>query len=181
MNFDMKENNSLELILYRAPLSDNIGGRLHGVWIDCAGKDEAEIFAEIKAMLSLSSEEIAEEYAIHDYEGFGGLKISEYAGVVQIVAFAALIETHGEAITHFISHFGMSKEGAAEAFESSYCGHHESFREFSDDLFDEVYAHDIPEGLRCYIDYAAFARDLEIGDYTAIEASHGGVLVFHSF
>lgn len=177
----MKQNNDLEPKIYVASLSDYNAGRLHGIWIDCAGKDEADIFAEIKAMLSVSSEEIAEEYAIHDYEGFGGLKISEYAGVAQIVAYAALIETHGEAITHFISHFGMSEEGAAEAFESSYCGHHESFRDFSDDLFDEIYAHDLPEGRRSYIDYAAFARDLEIGDYTAIDASHCGVFVFQSF
>ena len=177
----MKQNNDLEPRIYVASLSDYNAGRLHGVWIDCTGKDEAEIFTEINRMLSLSSEEIAEEYAIHDYEGFGGLNISEYAGVPQIVAHTALIETHGEAITHFINYFGMSEEGAAEVFEEAYCGHHESFRAFSDDLFDEIYAHDIPEGLRSYIDYAAFARDLEIGGYIAIEASQGGVFVFHSF
>lgn len=127
-----------------ASLSDYNAGWLHGGWIDCAGKDEAGIYAEINRLLSQSSEEVAEEYAIHDYEGFGGLIISEHAGVPQIVAYAALIETHGEAITHFVSHFGMNEERAAEAFEGSYRGHHESFRAFSDDLFDEIYAHDIP-------------------------------------
>jgi hypothetical protein len=33
----------------------------------------------------------------------------------------------------------------------------------AEDLFDECYAHDIPENLRFYIDYAKFARDCEIG------------------
>lgn len=38
------------------------------------------------------------------------------------------------------------------------------------ELFDELYAHDIPEGLRCYIDYSAFAHDCQIGgDMTEFE------------
>jgi hypothetical protein len=30
-------------------------------------------------------------------------------------------------------------------------------------LFDECYAHDIPESLRHYIDYEKFARDVKLG------------------
>lgn len=33
----------------------------------------------------------------------------------------------------------------------------------AEDLFDECYAHEIPENLRIYIDYARFARDCELG------------------
>lgn len=178
MNY--QNNCDLEPRIYVASVSDYNAGRLHGVWIDCLGKDEVALYAEINAMLARSSEEIAEEFAIHDYENFGGLKLSEYEGIAQIAAYADLIEEHGELVTHFITYFGHTEEQAAEEFADAYCGHHQSFRDFSDDLFDELYAHDIPEGLRCYIDYAAFARDLEITDYTAIEASGGGVYVFRS-
>lgn len=31
------------------------------------------------------------------------------------------------------------------------------------ELFDDCYAHEIPESIRCYIDYEAFARDCRIG------------------
>lgn len=31
------------------------------------------------------------------------------------------------------------------------------------ELFDECYAHEIPESVRCYIDYESFARDCRIG------------------
>ena len=36
-------------------------------------------------------------------------------------------------------------------------------KEAAEELFDECYAHEIPESLRCYIDYEAFARDCELG------------------
>jgi antirestriction protein len=41
------------------------------------------------------------------------------------------------------------------------------FRDYAEELFDDCYAHDIPEGLRGYIDYESFARDLEF-DYTSV-------------
>lgn len=36
-------------------------------------------------------------------------------------------------------------------------------KEAAEELFDECYAHEIPENLRCYINYEAFARDCELG------------------
>ena len=38
-----------------------------------------------------------------------------------------------------------------------------SLRESAEELFDEIYLHDIPESVRFYIDYDKFARDCEIG------------------
>lgn len=36
-------------------------------------------------------------------------------------------------------------------------------KEAAGELFDECYAHEIPENLRCYINYEAFARDCKLG------------------
>lgn len=45
-----------------------------------------------------------------------------------------------------------------------------SLEDAATELFDECYAHDIPENLRNYIDYSAFARDCEqSGDMTEFE------------
>ncbi len=41
------------------------------------------------------------------------------------------------------------------------------------DLFDEIYAHEIPENLRIYIDYKSFARDCESGG-DLVEFEHNG-------
>lgn len=157
-----QNNCDLEPRIYVASLSDYNAGRLHGVWIDCAGKDEAALYAEITDMLARSPEEDAEEFAIHDYEEFGETIIRHYTGVKFIAQLTSLVEEYGEPITIFIQEFGFHDGETPANFENAYCGHHPSFRDFSDGLFDEIYVHDIPKGLRGYIDYAAFAHDLEI-------------------
>ena len=50
-------------------------------------------------------------------------------------------------------------------FDDRYHGEWDSEEDFAEQLFDECYAHDIPEYLRYYIDYEKFARDLFMGDY----------------
>jgi hypothetical protein len=43
-------------------------------------------------------------------------------------------------------------------------------KDAAEELFDECYLSDIPESVRNYIDYAAFARDCELGgDMTEFE------------
>lgn len=46
------------------------------------------------------------------------------------------------------------------------------FKNYAEELFDDCYASEIPENLRSYIDYEAFARDLKF-DYTSVD--FGGV------
>lgn len=42
------------------------------------------------------------------------------------------------------------------------------FKDYAEELFDDCYAGQIPENLRSYIDYEAFARDLKF-DYTTVD------------
>jgi len=58
--------------IYVACLAAYNAGRLHGRWIDAA-QDAADIQAEVRKMLAASPQADAEEWAIHDYEGFGPL------------------------------------------------------------------------------------------------------------
>ena len=60
--------------IYVACLAAYNNGYLHGAWIE-ADQDADEIRDEIAAMLARSPIEHAEEYAIHDYEGFEGVTI----------------------------------------------------------------------------------------------------------
>jgi hypothetical protein len=41
--------------------------------------------------------------------------------------------------------------------------YHGTLEKAAEDLFDELYAHEIPEHLRSYIDYESFARDCRCG------------------
>jgi antirestriction protein len=77
----------LEPRIYVACLAAYNSGWLHGAWID-VGDDADAVWAAIAAMLKTSPVARAEEWAIHDYEGFGGVEIAEYAGVDRVVEVA---------------------------------------------------------------------------------------------
>ena len=57
----------------------------------------------------------------------------------------------------------VSDVGEAIAKADDVCLFTGSLQDAADNLFDDCYAHQIPEALRVYIDYEAFARDLRLG------------------
>lgn len=84
-----------EIRIYVADLAAYNNGKLHGVWIE-ACSDMDDIWKAVSKMLKSSPEPMAEEYAIHDYEGFGSVRISEYEGLESAREKALFIEEHGE-------------------------------------------------------------------------------------
>ena len=66
--------------IYVACLASYNAGTLHGEWIE-ASQSADEIHKEIQSMLRRSREPIAEEWAIHDYEYFGGYELSEWESI----------------------------------------------------------------------------------------------------
>lgn len=91
--------------IYVACLAAYNSGYLHGAWID-ADQDADEIRDGIAAMLARSPVEDAEEYAIHDYEGFEGVSISEYAGIDTVARMGAFIAEHGALGASLLEQFG---------------------------------------------------------------------------
>lgn len=81
--------------VYFASLADYNAGRLHGVWVDVTPDVEAMQEA-IDAMLKESRELVAEEWAIHDYEGFGPVGLREYESLETLARLAAGVDRHGE-------------------------------------------------------------------------------------
>ena len=75
-----QKQNDTKPRIYIASLSDYNAGRLLGRWID-ANQSAEKLHADIREMLAESKEPPAEEWAIHDYEGFGTLRLSEFASV----------------------------------------------------------------------------------------------------
>lgn len=82
--------------IYVACLASYNAGRLHGAWIDC-DQDGEDIAAEIETMLAASPTGGAEEWAIHDHEGFPTGAVGEFSDLDEIAAIAAAIEEHGDA------------------------------------------------------------------------------------
>ena len=89
--------------IYVASLSDYNDGRLHGAWIDADG-DPDDLAAEVQAMLARSPMRReaggAEEWAIHDYEGFGPVRLGEYEDLATISMIGQGIAEHGPAFAH---------------------------------------------------------------------------------
>lgn len=160
----------LEPRIYVASLADYNAGRLHGRWIDAA-QDADEIHREIQAMLAESPEH-GEEWAIHDYEGFAGSHLSEYEDIERIAKLAAALSKPGPAFAFVLN------GDDPDRFEDAYVGEADSEQEYAEELFNDLFLADVPENVRAYIDYDAFARDLFINDYWSSPSPDGGVFVF---
>ena len=164
--------------IYVACLAAYNNGCLHGAWID-ADQDADQIRDEIAAMLARSPVKDAEEYAIHDYEGFEGVSISEYAGIDSVARTAAFIAEHGALGTGLLEQFSGDMDQAKSTLEDCYHGQFASLADYMEELTTQSVT--IPEALRYYVDWDAMARDAEMGgDLFTIETAHGEVHVFSS-
>ena len=154
--------------IYIASLSDYNAGILHGEWVELEGLSVDDIRERINEILASSPTakkygEPSEEHAIHDFE-LGGIQISEYEDLETIVGVVEALTEYGEAFAFYYNDVD-DLETATSCFEDAYQGEYESMLDYATEIFDELYAHGIPENLRRYIDYDAFARDLEAEGY----------------
>ena len=164
-----------EIQIYVACLAAYNNGILHGEWID-ATQSFGEMKDAVKSMLVASPIEDAEEYAIHDHEGFEGCSIGEFSSLETVHEFASFIEEHGEIAHDLLAHFSGCTEEASKALEDSYLGEYDSVEDYARELTESCYT--IPNNLEFYIDYEAMARDMEMsGDIFTI-GSGNGIAVF---
>lgn len=126
-------------------------------------------------MLKASPIAGAEEYAIHDYEGFEGAPVSEYSGIESVAELAAFVAEHGELGGKLVEYFG-SLDDAREAIEDHYAGQYQSVADFAQELTEQ--STEIPASLQYYIDWERMARDLEINDVLTVETGFECVHIF---
>ena len=120
----------------------------------------------------------AEEYAIHDYEGFEGVTIHEYAGIESVARMGAFIAEHGALGAGLLEQFVGDINQAETALQDCYHGQFASLADFMEDLTAESGV-TIPDALRYYIDWKAMARDAEMnGEFFTVETAHDEVHVF---
>jgi antirestriction protein len=167
---------NLQPRIYVACLAAYNSGHLHGAWIDAA-QEPWSIYDDVKAMLAASPIAGAEEWAIHDHEGFGEVRIEEYAGFERVSALALFIADHGDIGAALLDHYSGDLDEAREAMADRYMGSHASLADYVQDMTEETTA--VPQGLRFYIDYQAMARDAEMsGDLFTVTTSFDVVHVF---
>ncbi len=168
--------------IYVASLADYNAGRLHGSWVDAA-QDAEDINTEISRMLGESPTPNAEEWAIHDYEGFAPVAIGEYDSVETVAAVAAGLTEHGPAFAAWADHIGLADRDELRRFEDHYLGHWPSAADYAADMLADMGV-DLdalgPEGLAPYVrfDLEGYARDLSIDALHISDSPDGGVFIF---
>jgi len=164
--------------IYVACLAAYNNGWLHGSWIDVE-VDADVVRDQVRAMLAASPAAGAEEYAIHDYEGFGAVAPGEYAGLDWVVEIAGFLRERGELGGLVLEHVGGDLEAAKTALDEQYRGQFASLADCFQELTEETVT--IPEALRLYIDWEAMGHDAVLGgEVFTIETAFDEVHVFWS-
>ena len=180
--------------IYVASLSDYNAGRLHGRWIDAdIGADAIE--DEVKAMLAASPEAqlcqwcgddiaphtasgarqercrgwlpgLAEEWAIHDYDGdLAGIGLGEWESFEHVAALAEFLTDKGAAGAAWLGLMGRDDmpddDELIEKFDEVYHGEYSSGAEFAENWAEETGTlPDVdpnnPNHLLYYIDWEAY-------------------------
>ena len=163
--------------VYVASLSDYNAGRLHGVYIcDDVLNDIDDINEEIQAMLEASPEPGAEEYAIHETNGFGDA-IDEYTSLETVAEINQFLDEYpdfGQAILNDLVSGGDMDY--ARKIAGEYCGTYDSFTEYAHEVAHDIY--EIPDNFY-YVDYAAMGRDLKI-EMNYADAPGGQIHIFNA-
>ena len=157
------------LTIYVADLAAYNAGTLHGAWIDVTDHncDPELIEDEIQTLLSKSPVLGAEEFAIHDHEGFGE-SIGEYTPISEVCEVAEFIGEHGEAALASLS----LGDGLSEARTRIENGYHvvESLAEYAQEYVEDT-GLEIPSFI--HVDWEATGRDLAMD---MSEVRMGGML-----
>lgn len=162
--------------IYVACLVAYNNGYLHGAWIDAAQEPQA-IYAAVSVMLAASPIKDAEEWAIHDYEGFGSIRIEEYTSFKRVSEIASFLAEYGEIGAALLDHYSGDLDEAREAREERHLGVYASLADYMQEVTEETTA--IPHALRYYIDYQAMARGAELnGDLFTISTAWDEVHIF---
>jgi antirestriction protein len=178
-------------------------GRLHGQWVDATDADELREAKD--EILSTSPVPGAEEWAIHDYDGFGSLSstLGEYVSFDTVARVGALIEEHGEAFIAYVYACEPDlSEVTSDGFHDAFRGKWDSEEEYAEGEVRELGWGGVQhttytpcdknghpqnydrrgivnplEALESYLDYEKIARDLFIERYTSVRRE-GGIYVF---
>jgi antirestriction protein len=196
--------------IYVADLAAYNAGRLHGVWIDAA-QDLDDVWAEVNAMLRASpypNVEVtcpncegdsasecetckgrgkvpsAEEWAIHDYEGFEGIELGEYEAMDRVVQLANVLDNLGTEAEAFATWWnngtaGKDPDAWEDEFREAYRGTYRTVADYAEEVITETHDLDnLPPILAGHIDWDGVARDLEMGGDIWTAEGGDGVLIF---
>lgn len=163
--------------IYVADLAAYNAGELVGEWIELSPDTHADdIYETVDSILRRGEIIVAadvqdyveasphEEYAIHDYEGFGPIRINEYDSFGTILEHVERMADDPDRYFAYLEHCG---EHYADGYDpGDVIGPWDSMLDIAYEHVESYILPDIPDGARQtvenYFDFEAFARDLEM-------------------
>ena len=104
----------------------------------------------------------AEEWAIHDFEGFCGFPVSEGESPDDLIRMVELIEEHGDFIGEVAAHYGGNLDDAENAMEN-YHGAWEKAADYAEEYHNDCGSlKNVPDSLAQCIDWDGVARGLDL-------------------
>jgi len=150
--------------VYAACLAAYNNGLLHGRWLDVTGDVDA-LRADIAAMLADSPEPNAEEWAIHDYDGFNSSQWGENPDLEELcdhVQTLAKSEYDYDLIEGVCDNFSIDAREAIAYIEDNYQGKYPSLAHWAESFLEDTGSINLPQNLACYFDYASYGHDQEM-------------------
>ncbi|WP_328995809.1 antirestriction protein ArdA [Kribbella sp. NBC_01245] len=175
--------------IYVRSLVDHTEGHDVGDWID-ASQDLEDIQADIRKILSHSlhahwTGQPAEEWAIHDQDGFGSVLLHEYESLDVVCSLGKGIAAHGLAFSAWAEINDNRDVYTLERFETAYFGDYESREAYAQHIVDELNGDDelakLPDWLRdvVRIDFEHMVHEMETSGEVRFADHPGGVWVFN--
>ena len=126
ISYQMANGREIRTLLVYLPIEDDVT------------LDTDDIQEQINKMLADSPEHDAEEYAIHDYEGFDGYGLGEYECIETAHEIACFIDENPEIGGELLNNFGGDLEDARKSIEENYCGCYKTLADYAEELTEET-------------------------------------------
>ncbi|MGY3615692.1 antirestriction protein ArdA [Bradyrhizobium sp. USDA 10063] len=131
-------------------------GSLKGAWLDLEDYSDRDAF--LAACAELHKDESDPELMFQDYEGFPRAFYSESSVPAELWDWLALDE-HDRALLAAYQD-GVDESGTIEQARDAFAGKADSEADWAEEWLEETGGLEgVPEHLKRYIDYAAYARD----------------------
>lgn len=180
-------NNTESFRIYVLSTDDQMHGIHHGTWIDFRQLDDIDdAYATIEAFMDASPTaknlgRPSMNWIVDKWEGWCGIEVprNDYPASLWLryETLSSLLEEgySPDAIRGYVEWSGDDRfdDPFKEAFEESYVGQYDSEREFAEEWADDTgVLESVPDYLRRYFDYDAFARDMFMDGYYMSEGGH---------
>lgn len=152
-------------------------GSIKGAWLDLENYSDRETFLE--ACAELHKDESDPELMFQDFEGFPRSFYSESSIPAELFAWLELDEDDRELLGVYQN--AVDTAADIDTAREAFCGKYDSEADWAEQFLDDTGGLEgVPEHLKNYIDYEAYARDARLGGDMVFVRFEGELWAFHN-